>query len=340
MIEHAFTDVMPTKTQKKAPYKKKPSENAITRFATAFGTNARQLGKGSYGIVYSVDPTPHAQQVLMELSSRLHNKMGDFHGAPSNAPLVFKVVRPEDGTWASFIKDSTRETAAHIAAHAVAPDLVPKLYVGGTTSAGLYVTVMEQVVGQPLAKTKMTPALYEKLHNGILRFMQAGIVHADLHDDNVIVTPDGHVKFIDFGFAVMLPPDVRAKMSRVLPNVDAAWDIARPYVDALQLQRIHGLSWYNPNVKALRVWRHRISKDEHSASKTSPTSVLAAMGSSGTTSSGKKRTRSASRSLRSMTSRSLRSMTSRSSKRTRFTKSPESSTRRGWMRTSSGRLVR
>jgi len=276
VVNHSFHGVAVGSAAHKRDAKAKKMSAASFIAATFRAENARELGKGSYGVVYAVTPSALALKALTELSRRLSNVVGTWKPSEVRGPLIVKVAGPEPReAWAKFVERSVRENAAHVAAHRTAPDVVPALHVSGSTSAGLFITVMDIAPGVTLSAylesthRTLPHAVYAALERAILRLWRAGIVHGDLHDENVLIDMSGsapRVSIIDFGFAVQLPPDMQRKIAPDLSrhDIQGAWDKIEAYVDAVQLKRITGLSWYNPNAKALSVWRGMVK--ERSAS--------------------------------------------------------------------------
>ena len=91
---------------------------------------------------------------------------------------------------------------------------IARLLDGGTTGDGRPFLVMEHVVGQPIDAfcrqhgfdTDARIRLFQKVCAAVQFAHRHLIVHRDLKPGNVLVTPDGEPKLLDFGIAKLLDP--------------------------------------------------------------------------------------------------------------------------------------
>ena len=141
---------------------------------------------------------------------------------------------------------------------------VPNLYAAGRIGT-MHLTVMKFIRGVPLRLTQPTVNAYQGIEDCLVKMWLEGWSHSDAHDKNVLLTKDGgSVKafVVDFGSAVKLPDDVRQAVRQAVSEgreaIDIYDSIIQPYVDAYK--RTWGFTWYNPNAKALRVYRTHTKK--------------------------------------------------------------------------------
>jgi Tol biopolymer transport system component/predicted Ser/Thr protein kinase len=77
--------------------------------------------------------------------------------------------------------------------------------------------VMELVEGQPVGHVDSPRQLLDlavQLADGLAAAHAAGLVHRDLKPDNILVTPDGRVKILDFGLAKAWAPSAAEGLTR------------------------------------------------------------------------------------------------------------------------------
>ena len=146
-----------------------------------------QLGKGGMGVVYRARDT----------------RLG--------RPVALKVLPPEfsedEGRKSRFLQEAR-------AASAVNHPAIAQVYDVDEGPEGLFIA-MELVEGQTVKALIQARELdllgsleiAMQVASGLQKAHEAGIVHRDIKPDNVVVTPDGHAKILDFGLAKLLEPD-------------------------------------------------------------------------------------------------------------------------------------
>lgn len=92
---------------------------------------------------------------------------------------------------------------------------IARLLDGGTTALGLPYVVMELVNGRPIdaycneksVGVRDRLQLFLQVCTAVSYAHQHLVVHRDLKPNNILVTPDGSVKLLDFGIAKLLEPE-------------------------------------------------------------------------------------------------------------------------------------
>lgn len=150
----------------------------------------RELGRGGMGAVY--------------LAARVD---GQFR-----QQVAVKLVKR--GMDTDFILSRFRQERQILAS--LNHPYIARLLDGGSTDDGLPYFVMEHVDGQPLydyaavhgLETRGRLELFGKVCEALSSAHARGIVHRDVKPSNILVTPDGTPKLLDFGIAKLMSADL------------------------------------------------------------------------------------------------------------------------------------
>jgi serine/threonine protein kinase len=165
------------------------------------------LGKGGMGVVYRAVDTRLQRPVALkflpaEFTRDEERKRRFFQEARAacavNHPAIAQVYDVDEVDGASFI-----------AMELVAGKTVRKLVEDRELDLLGALEIAGQVAG------------------GLARAHEAGIVHRDIKAENIMVTPDGHAKILDFGLAKLLEPPGAPRDSPVPEDVSQLETLAR-----------------------------------------------------------------------------------------------------------------
>ena len=149
----------------------------------------RQLGKGGMGVVYLATRTDDfEQQVALKLVASGHQTVEILDRFYKERQILASLQHP------------------HIA----------RLLDGGSTGDAWPYLVMEYVDGEPIDRycngrglsLSARLALFIKVCGAVQVAHQSLVVHRDLKPGNILVTPDGEPKLLDFGIAKILGPRI------------------------------------------------------------------------------------------------------------------------------------
>ena len=253
-------------------------ERLRTRFETRrlaeLGREPLSTASGGRGSVFIFDSTVVPALNVLKLQARRNGNFVDT-GAPQRGQrVVVKVtsILPDDWRDGGFEPPSWLLREAQIQAYLTtagckiaedgvrycADEVVPRLYWSGFFPRdNVQVMVMEGIDGKTLSKTldvakrDVARSVYAKVEHAVFTLWAFGIVHGDLHWQNVMVSREGQVKIVDFGFALLAD-----KLAR-FPTPDARTMRSAKYhrlVDTLSdVTMLHrGYPRYNPNTKSLK----------------------------------------------------------------------------------------
>ena len=147
-----------------------------------------QIGKGGMGVVYRARDT------------RL------------NRPVALKVLKSELVSDPDRRQRFVREARA---AAAITHPAIAQIYDVDEQDGTIFIA-MEFVEGRTLRELiadkeldlQSSIEIAIQITEGLAKAHDKGIVHRDIKSDNIMVTPDGHGKLLDFGLAKLLDPSV------------------------------------------------------------------------------------------------------------------------------------
>jgi tetratricopeptide (TPR) repeat protein/predicted Ser/Thr protein kinase len=173
-----------------------------------------QIGAGGMGVVYrAIDQRLNRDVALKVLPA---GKLGD--DAPrkrfrKEALALAKLNHPNIGTVFDF---DTQNDIDFLVMEYIPGETLGERLSKGTLPEKEWIAISLQIA-----------AALEEAH-------EHGIVHQDLKPGNIMVTPKGQVKVLDFGLARLLEPDSGAEVTATLTQTDGAGTL--PYMSPEQLQ--------------------------------------------------------------------------------------------------------
>ena len=137
------------------------------------------------------------------------------HDTVHGRDVALKILQPETGVQDKTTVDQFHQEALTMSS--VRHPNIMEFYDSGIEN-GVYYIVSEYLEGKrlcgPIAACELI-MIATQIAAGITALHNAGVVHNDVKPANLIMTPDGRVKIIDFGFAEKLTPEIAADPDRL-----------------------------------------------------------------------------------------------------------------------------
>ena len=270
-----------------------------TALGYAANPNIKLLSQGAYGGAYKVS-NKMEQKFYSKLYGLLSYRVGKLPKHVvlnlARSGCVIKVVNMDDEVGVG-LKECLTEARLHdwvqqqctiIDKHKIcASDVVPKFFFAGmvdiylapaqknwhivrqdalktVTYRRIFVQVISLARGVPVDKiprNKLTSKQYVAIEKAIETLWFCGVVHLDLHSNNILIdTTTDKVTILDFGFAELIPKTILAKVRESHPSMndaDAIW--YKDGLDAYGKTAVKLLKptipFFNPNGKFMRYYR-------------------------------------------------------------------------------------
>jgi tRNA A-37 threonylcarbamoyl transferase component Bud32 len=234
-------------------------------------TSKGKIGEGEYGSVYMIDISSQRRN-FAALYRLLHNTQ--LNKAPSSKTtcVMLKFERlPKEDRRKRLAKAVNEAKLMKIAANGSikvkgkvldGATFVPPMYFSGTY-LNYHIICMGYAKGQTLfdvltAQGSISMPVFRALERALQYLLRIGIVHSDLHADNVIIsgstTSSPVAKIIDFGMAYQLPKRLHTKAVGILDrtgSLQRAWDDSG-LTDHMDSYWAGVYPYYHSNIKMLR----------------------------------------------------------------------------------------
>ena len=254
-------------------YTKPESTTILDTFTTS--RNVRQIGKGEYGAAYESNVTASRVKFLESLVPKLSNLQ--FHRLPDpgregkfiikfqtiNHPATFANVLRE----AYILKKVSSAEIFRVKSQTGATStmkgstITPTFFFSGTIG-NKHVICMGKADGNTLYDTisrtgSLPRPVFKKLERAVEFLLRVGIVHSDLHANNVMVhnahTRNPKISLIDFGMAIELPQKLKTRVVSILNktgSIENAWSQSG-LQNVVNMHR-SDFKWFHSNLSMLR----------------------------------------------------------------------------------------
>lgn len=223
--------------------------------------------KGAYGSIRSVKITPTSRKRFRSMYDRMTYKTPTFKLPPTTGSTV--IVKVTKAKQEILVEELAREIEIHRLLSTSPPvviagvkyssrDTVPPLYFGGLDPRIGSVVVMGVARGVP-SDRGMTARQYVALEKALRSMLFSGVLHNDLHKDNVFFHGKRATIF-DFGLSVSFPKSYRDQIVRhvrrdPMVSLSALVDHVIKYSNRVMRQR--GFPEHHSNGKILREYYER-----------------------------------------------------------------------------------
>lgn len=222
------------------------------------------VGEGVYGTAYRIAMTPHIAAAFRGLLKSMSHSTSIEMPSPRGS-VILKFERLSSRRTYQ-LGNVVREARTHATVSTAVVkkgkktirgrDIAPRLFFSGIYG-GHAITCMEYIKGDLLTtyilKGSISRRLFQAIEHMVETMLRIGVVHGDMHGNNVIVTPSGQVKCIDFGFAFEIPDAIHRRAVAILDttnSIERAW-LDSGLQDIVDARYFHQ-KYYHSNLKLVQ----------------------------------------------------------------------------------------